>query len=628
MGKIRKIKAIDVVMASIILIKSLLFYMITSHRQINLGILFVTFVFLVLIVMAFSISTKQRSIYAFGIVYGLISLVMFADSMYYAYFNQLPSIIQLLQVKSLMVIDADTFKVSIPPLSLLLLADIPFTIYYYGKLNKRVCGWVTDQTKKRIRRVSLAVLVFALVSVINPLNADAIKIVNQSEVLTYHLRDLYEQVIEPNGDYIQNQTDLDQFMTELAAEKTDDYGEYIKLHNRYNNYNLIVIQLESFQNFVINKSFEGEPLTPNLNRLIQDKAIYFDHYYQTIGRGNTSDAEFGSNNSLYPSIEGECYRLYEQNNYNGLMWRLKERNYSSKVYHGYLSEFWNRSAAYPQQGMDDFISLEDFEFDDKISFGLSDKSFYNQTFDKIMEEYSHNPDKPFHKLLISLSCHYPYYMPEEYKMGAIEDKEHQDALFTNYLSAIKYSDQALGEFLDRFYQSPLKDNTIVVMYGDHHGLNCLNEENNLLVSRFLGKPYDYDTMLNIPLVMLLPNLENIGIEQRTCHKVGGQVDLLPTLSYLMGFQTDEYVMGNNLFEQRPGYVASVSYMLKGSFVKDGIIYQASPTEIFEEGRAWRPETGEPIEDLAQLEELRPDFVRAKKLLEASKYILDYNLITR
>ena len=54
--------------------------------------------------------------------------------------------------------------------------------------------------------------------------------------------------------------------------------------------NLIVIQLESFQNFVINAEYNGQEITPNLNEIIKGDTIYLDRYYQQIGSGNTSDA--------------------------------------------------------------------------------------------------------------------------------------------------------------------------------------------------------------------------------------------------------------------------------------------------------------------------------------------------
>lgn len=65
--------------------------------------------------------------------------------------------------------------------------------------------------------------------------------------------------------------------------------------------NLIVIQMESFQNFPIHLKLDnGAEITPVLNKLAEE-GIYFPHVYQQIGQGNTSDAEFMFNTSIYPT---------------------------------------------------------------------------------------------------------------------------------------------------------------------------------------------------------------------------------------------------------------------------------------------------------------------------------------
>ncbi|MFQ9799748.1 MAG: sulfatase-like hydrolase/transferase [Clostridia bacterium] len=109
--------------------------------------------------------------------------------------------------------------------------------------------------------------------------------------------------------------------------------------------NLIVVQLESFQNFLIGASYEGQVITPNLNRLLQEDTLYFDHYYQQIGKGSTSDAEFASQNSFLPVMYGQSYTRFMDNAFYGLPWIMRENGYSATAFHGYVGEFWNRDEA-------------------------------------------------------------------------------------------------------------------------------------------------------------------------------------------------------------------------------------------------------------------------------------------
>ncbi len=159
--------------------------------------------------------------------------------------------------------------------------------------------------------------------------------------------------------------------------------------------NLIVIQVEALQNFVINLHYDGQEITPNLNRLIQEQGtLYFDKYFQLIGRGNTADAEFVSNNSLYPSMDEPTYSQYEGNTFYGLPWVLRDNGYTAWVFHGYEKEFWNRERAYPNQGFQRFISEEDFDLVETIGFGISDEEFYKQSIN-YLKELDSIDDNPF-----------------------------------------------------------------------------------------------------------------------------------------------------------------------------------------------------------------------------------------
>ncbi len=636
--KMREIKKktylkMDIMMLTILIAKLFFFYWITDMTGIRMVGLLITALFIIQIGLSFSLSRRKGTFIVFGVLYGLISLLMFVDSMYFSYFNQLPSLMQLMQLDAMMVVDADTLKVTLPPLNVLLLADIPIAIWYYKRLNQRFGRPADPYWIPRLKLANLVLVLTLLVAVVNPLHADAFKIVNQSELVTYHLRDIYEQVSGQDVTYIDTVKKAIEVVEEENYQTSEkhDKGESPLNQNKENNYDelkgiaegkhLIVIQVESLQQFPIGRSIDGVELTPNLNKLIDDHSLYFDNYYETIGRGNTSDAEFASNNSIYPVISGGVYDQFWDHRYRGLPWILKELGYRSVAYHGYMGEFWNREAAYPNQGFDDFMSMEDLVVDEKIAFGISDKSLYRQVLEDMDDRY--DKGEKIHTFMVSLSCHYPYVMPEEYQVIKDEEDVRYDSLFANYLAGVRYSDDALGDFIDALKEKPYYQSSLVVIYGDHYGLNCKDRENKMFMSGILGKDYDFDEMLNIPLIIHSPVFEGISEEESLNHKVGGQVDLLPTLGYLMGFDPGKEIFGNNLLEDSSGFIASVTYMLKGSFIKDDIIFQASSTEVFEEGRAWNRVTGQVYEDF---DFLYDEYVRACQIVEASEYMLENDLL--
>ncbi len=161
------------------------------------------------------------------------------------------------------------------------------------------------------------------------------------------------------------------------------------------------------QDFVIDLQYNGQEITPNLNKLVHDKSsLYYDNYHQLLGRGNTSDAEFVSNNSLHPSMEEPTYTKYEDNTFYGLPWLLRDNGYTAWVFHGYEKEFWNREKAYVNQGFQRFVSEEDYEFEEVLGFGIRDEDFYAQTIE-YLKELDNIDENPFYAFIISLSSHTP-----------------------------------------------------------------------------------------------------------------------------------------------------------------------------------------------------------------------------
>lgn len=378
--------------------------------------------------------------------------------------------------------------------------------------------------------------------------------------------------------------------------------------------NLIVIQMEALQNFVINREYEGQEITPNLNRLIREEGtLYFDRYYMQIAAGNTSDAEFATNNSLYGTEKSYTYELYKENTFRGLPVLLKERGYSTVAMHGYDGAFWSRKEMYPVQGFDRFIDAEGYEPSVVHGWGILDEEFYLQSVDYLKEQV-----QPFYSFMVSLSNHTPFVMNEEYCRLNLSEK-HRGTRFGNYLNSTAYADYAIGVFLDVLKEAGLYENSVIAIYGDHFGLAQRDENNEELMSEFLGKPYRFDGMANVPLIIHIPGEE----VNETFSIAGGQMDFLPTMAYLMGFEElDTIYLGQNLLTAEAGFVAQNRYAPRGSFITDDIIFMMSYDMVFENSRAWAIDTGEevPLEGLKSLAD------RSVALIAASEKCLEEDSI--
>lgn len=607
---IKKFRILDVIFALVVASKITYFYILTGATNVGIIIGVITFATISVVFYCFLLSDKKNSWKKFAGVYAFISILMFLDSLYYSYFNQLLSINQVFQVNKLIVIN-DSFKVVAPPISILILFDIPFVAWYFRKLKTRIDedNFHKAATYKKVALISISALI--TLCVVNPFNADSVKAINHNEVITYHIYDVYTKVFGNKDNLVESKKDA---LKVIQDNKTPEVS-YKKYEGIGKGKNLIVIQVESLQNFVLGRSYEGQELTPNLNELMKKKTIYFNNYYTVIGKGNTADAEFATLNSLYPNIEGSCYESYAENTFYGLPWIMKENGYLTTAYHGYLGNFWNREEFYPVQGFDDFKSAEDFKITTSIGFGMADHEFYEQTI-----EYMKEVTQPAFSFVSSLSCHHPYVIPEEYVGIDLLEKD-MGTVFGNYMQAVNYSDKALGQFLELLKENGLYDNSVIVLYGDHYALNCKLDDIHQRMTEYLGYDYNFDEMLKIPLMIHIPG-ENI---QSTQTISGGQIDFLPTVANIMGVDIkNPYIMGRDLLNSTEGFSAFVTFLFRGSFVSEDVMFQYSEEDIFEESRAWNVRTYENV----NIEGYQDENTRARNVLDASKYILDNNLIVR
>lgn len=598
----------------LLLLKVLLFMSITNIEH-NKGIIFFTSLVVTLLIFSLVHFSQYRRKNLLGlIIYGFISFIMFADVMYYSHFNILPTV-KLLGLMGQVGAVGDSLKELFTIKNAIFLLDLPFIIFFVIKSPRNESKVYDRKIRWGVPISLLAVLVCLLIflgmkELLGP--------VSNQEFFSYHIKDIKSALIgddKAEGTGLIIQEDLEQ----LSKENKQIKGEYTGLGKGKN---LIVIQVEALQNFVIDLVYEGQEITPNLNRLIRESgSLYFDNYYQHIGRGNTSDAEFVTNNSLYPAYDYPTYEEYADNTFYGLPWILRDNKYTAWVFHGYKKEFWNREKAYVNLGFERFISEEDYEFTEKesIGFGIIDEVFFSQTLDYI-KELDNVDENPFYAFIITLTSHTPFNMPGHLQTIKLRE-EHKNTMLGNYLQAIHYADKALGEFLEGLRREGYYDNSVVAIYGDHFAIFGSEQRDRDIMSDLLNKPYNLGDIMNVPLIIHIPGLE----DNKTISKIGSQLDFLPTILNIMGYENQKGIMfGKDLLNyEGDNFVAPLVYAVKGSFITDDVIFYMSRDGIFKNSYAIDRKTNEKIEDI---ESLRPIYEKVIEDINKSHYILKHDLL--
>src|SRR5690625_962565 len=365
--------------------------------------------------------------------------------------------------------------------------------------------------------------------------------------------------------------------------------------------NVFSIVVESTQQFVIDYHLEDEhgnkhEVTPFMNSIYHDDAtIRFDNFFHQTGQGKSSDAEVLAETSLFGMPEGSAFQtLGSENVFHAAPKILSEEaGYTTAAFHGNTGSFRNRTGTYRNFGYDYFFDSNYYDMSEErtLDYGLKDKLFFRDS-----TEYIEQLPQPFYTKFITLTNHFPYPLEEE--NASIPKANTEDDTVNSYFQTMRYTDEAFEEFFNWLKDSGLYENSIIVIFGDHYGNSNMR---NPYLAPLLG--YDAEEwgdfenaqMQRVPLMFHIPGYTDGEIKET----YGGQVDLLPTLLHLLGVQTDSYLfMGQDLLSEendqlvpfRNGNVLTPEYHFIGSN-----IYDAETGEILDETLS-----EEEIEELREL----------------------------
>ncbi|WP_304678636.1 LTA synthase family protein [uncultured Lactobacillus sp.] len=301
------------------------------------------------------------------------------------------------------------------------------------------------------------------------------------------------------------------------------------------NKNVLVIHLESFQQFLIDYKWHGKEVTPNLNKLYHaNDTISFDNFFNQVGQGKTSDAEMMLENSIFGLQSGSAMSSYgTSNTFESAPAILGQKaGYTSAVMHGGTGSFWNRDNAYKSFGYDYFMPLSYYQNKKGyyLGYGIKDKLFFDQSI-KYME---HLP-QPFYLKMITVTNHYPYDLDK--KNQSIDKTDTGDKTVDGYVQTAHYLDQAIGELMSYLKKSGLEKNTLIMLYGDHYGISGNHHKASAqLLDKDSFNNFNNLQFQRVPLMFHMPGLKG-GIN----HTYGGEIDVRPTLFNLLGIKDQNMI---------------------------------------------------------------------------------------
>ncbi|MDT8716789.1 LTA synthase family protein [Clostridium sp. 19966] len=495
------------------------------------------FTYFILIFISFAFLFYNRAHLWFLTALNLIySIVLIGDLWYYRSFNSFLSLHLLKETQNLNHLSGGVMSMY-RPIDLIFIVDVIILIIVSIFLNKYY------KSLPKLRGIFLVMFFLPLLLLLKSgisfkTQWIAYATMRDLSPIGYHVYDTYNFIDDYRPYHLSN-GEKKQIQNWYANK--DEHLPDNQYKGIFKGKNLVIIQVESLENFVLNNQYENQEITPNLNKLLKN-SLYFPNYYEQVYNGTSSDADLMTNASVYPVRSGSTFFRFPNNSYNTLPKILNQAGYTSKAFHSDYGYYWNVHNALINFGFDKFMDLDSFPVKKTFWMGLTDECFLSQTADELK-----NTKAPFYGFAVTVTSHMPFKMPDSFKNLKL-DKSFDDTYMGGYFQSVNYTDKQIGMFLNKLDASGLLDNTVVVIYGDHTSVHKYYSDE---VAKIKPQEKWWDNGKRIPLIIY-----SKGMKPEEFKINGGQIDLLPTLAYAFGIPEDKYkntALGRNLLNTKKSF---------------------------------------------------------------------------
>lgn len=318
--------------------------------------------------------------------------------------------------------------------------------------------------------------------------------------------------------------------------------------------NVVVLIIESFGREYIgafNKDLEGgryKGYTPCIDSLIAQSTTF--RYSFCNGR-KSIDGMPSILSSIPMFVEPFFLTPASMNDYTGLAGILGNEGYQTAFFHGAQNGSMGFEAFAKKTGFQRYYGRTEYE----AAHGTNDFdgtwAIWDEPFFQYYAEEMSKMQQPFMTAIFSASSHHPFAIPQQYKSQFPE--EHLPIQ-----KCIRYTDMALGKFFATARKQPWFNNTIFVLTSDH-----TNQSDHAEYQSDLGG-------FCSPIIIYDPS-QPVG---RMEEKVAQQIDILPTILGMLGYQKPYMAFGIDVLNTPAEDTWAVNY-LNGiyQYVKYGYVLQ-------------------------------------------------------
>ena len=318
--------------------------------------------------------------------------------------------------------------------------------------------------------------------------------------------------------------------------------------------NVVILIVESFGREYIgalNKDLEDgkyKGYTPYVDALISKSTTF--RYSFCNGR-KSIDGMPSILSSIPMFVEPFILTPASMNDYTGIAGILGKEGYETAFFHGAQNGSMGFQAFAQKTGFQRYYGRTEYEATKGTKDFDGTWAIWDEPFLQYYAEQMSQMKEPFMTAVFTASSHHPFVVPESYQQQFPE--EH-----LAIQKCIRYTDMAIGKFFETASKQPWFEHTIFVLTSDHTNMS----------------DHDYyQTDLGgfcSPIIIYEPSRP----EGQMIDKIAQQIDILPTVLGMLGYQKPYFGFGIDVLNTPKEDTWAVNY-LNGvyQYVKHGHVLQ-------------------------------------------------------
>ncbi|MFT4601292.1 MAG: phosphoglycerol transferase MdoB-like AlkP superfamily enzyme [Arenicella sp.] len=397
-----------------------------------------------------------------------------------------------------------------------------FVAYY---LLKKVYVKRDDSSESKIGKQSLIYVIMIALFLILGRGGIGYKPISTADAAKFTTPENMQLVLNSAfkviNSYGANELEPKEYFSEDELSKIYHPIHHYDSDGRIKGQNVVVIILESFSTEFIDVLNEDDTkYTPFFDDLAAESMLFTNCF----ANGKKSmDAVPAVAASIPKLMEREYVTsYYNGNQITSLPSLLEEKGYKSAFFHGATNGSMNFDSFCELAEYQEYFGRTEYDNEDHFdgTWGIFDEEFMSWSIDRFSEM-----KEPFFNTLFTISSHAPYAIPERYqdRFKGGPSRMHD---------AVGYADYALEQFFEKAKTQSWYDNTLFVITADH------TPASNQAI--YLS---DYG-LVNIPLLLYHPTDTFFS---GTNDRIVGQIDIMPTILDLTGYDKKFFSFGNSIF---------------------------------------------------------------------------------